>query len=142
MKMVWCSVPFCNNSSEKGYSMKVLPKDPERRAKWIHEINRKHWVPTNNCYVCEVHFAPEMWECRTDKKKLKPNAIPTIFGYYIKEKVIEDLTNEISYFTSEKDVQDEEVIVINDYLDSTSNKVDMQNVQNNDDVQNVEVSNK
>jgi len=41
----------------------------------------------------------------------KPNAIPTIFGYYVKEKVIEDITNEISYFTSEKDVQDEEVSI-------------------------------
>ncbi|XP_018373588.1 PREDICTED: uncharacterized protein LOC108767943 [Trachymyrmex cornetzi] len=138
--MVWCSVPFCNNSSEKGYSMKILPKDPERRAKWIHKINREHWEPTNNCHVCEVHFAPEMWEHRTDKKKLKPNAIPTIFGYYIKEKVIEDLTNEISYFTSEKDVQDEEVIMITEYLDSTSKKADMQNVQEKD-VQNVEVIN-
>lgn len=58
-----------------------------------------------------MHFSPEMWEYRTDKKNFKPNAIPTIFDYYVKEKIIEDITNEISYFTSEKNVQDKEVIV-------------------------------
>lgn len=40
-----------------------------------------------------MHFAPEMWERRIDnKKKLKPNAVPTIFGCFIKEKVFREPT--------------------------------------------------
>lgn len=36
-----------------------------------------------------MHFAPEMWEPNRidNKKKLKPYAVPTIFGFFIKEKV-------------------------------------------------------
>ncbi|EGI67250.1 hypothetical protein G5I_04183 [Acromyrmex echinatior] len=32
-----------------------------------------------------IHFVPTMWEQRTDMRKLKPNAVPTIFGYFLKK---------------------------------------------------------
>ncbi|XP_011879478.1 PREDICTED: THAP domain-containing protein 5-like [Vollenhovia emeryi] len=86
--MVGCAAPFCNNSSVKGYTMKIFPRDVKRRAQWAANMNRVNWTPTNNSYLCEVHFAPEMWERRMDnKRKLKPYAVPTIFGFFIKEKV-------------------------------------------------------
>lgn len=35
-----------------------------------------------------MHFKPEMWEQRIDnKRKLKQNAVPTIFEYYQKKKI-------------------------------------------------------
>ncbi|XP_071629227.1 peroxynitrite isomerase THAP4-like [Temnothorax longispinosus] len=85
--MIWCSAPFCNNSTAKGYICKIFPKNLERRAQWVANMNVKNWIPTDRSYLCEVHFSPEMWERRSDKKpKLKPNAVPTIFGYWLTEK--------------------------------------------------------
>ncbi|XP_034937898.1 THAP domain-containing protein 2-like isoform X1 [Chelonus insularis] len=95
--MTGCSAPFCTNSSTKGYLMKVFPRDPLRRAEWIKNVNLPNWLPKENSCLCEVHFAPEMWEQKRvdNKRKLKPNAVPTIFGYYIKKKpVIPMRTNE------------------------------------------------
>ncbi|XP_025073557.1 THAP domain-containing protein 2-like isoform X2 [Pogonomyrmex barbatus] len=81
-----CSAPNCNNSSKKGYTMKVFPRDPERRAKWAANVGRQYWKPTNFSCLCEVHFEPTMWEKRNDGlKKLKCNAVPTIFGFYLKK---------------------------------------------------------
>lgn len=45
---------FCNNSSAKGYLMKIFPKDVTCRAAWIKNIDRKNWMPTNQSYLCEV----------------------------------------------------------------------------------------
>jgi len=32
--MVGCAAFFCNNSTQKGYTMKVFPRDSQRRAKY------------------------------------------------------------------------------------------------------------
>ncbi|XP_034934272.1 SET and MYND domain-containing protein 4-like [Chelonus insularis] len=76
-----CCVPGCSNSSKKKFIMKVIPRDPERRRKWIENIGRKNWVPSDRTYICEVHFEPDMWEKpREDGKRvLKLRAVPTIF---------------------------------------------------------------
>lgn len=49
-----CAVPFCNNSAAKGYIMKIIPKNPVRRAIWIQNIPYKNWEPTKNAVLCEV----------------------------------------------------------------------------------------
>ncbi|KMQ81763.1 thap domain-containing protein, partial [Lasius niger] len=73
--------------------MKVFPRNPERRALWLQNVGRENWVPTDNSYLCEVHFSPEMWERRADhKRKLKSNAVPTIFGFFMKEKIINNIS--------------------------------------------------
>ncbi|XP_036142902.1 THAP domain-containing protein 1 [Monomorium pharaonis] len=79
--MTGCCVPGCNNSSRKGFSLRRFPSNNERKALWILKINRKNWKPTAYSHICEVHFAKDMWEKpRIDgKKKLKYNAVPTIF---------------------------------------------------------------
>ncbi|KYN28363.1 hypothetical protein ALC57_02224 [Trachymyrmex cornetzi] len=95
--MVECAAPFCNNSAAKDYIMKIFPRDVERRALWAINVG-KNWTPTKNAYislrvnlfsyyVMQVHFAPTMWEQRTDMRKLKPNAVPTIFGYLKKKRI-------------------------------------------------------
>ncbi|KYM98411.1 PREDICTED: uncharacterized protein LOC108777575 [Cyphomyrmex costatus] len=79
-------------------------------------------VPTNNSLFCEVHFAPEMWQQRADgKKKLKSDAIPTIFGFFIKKqnKSIEEMDNNtqiIEFINDSKNdnVQNKEQIIIID----------------------------
>ncbi|XP_066592889.1 THAP domain-containing protein 1-like isoform X2 [Prorops nasuta] len=81
--MTGCSAPGCTNSDQKGYIMKIFPQNPERRIQWTNNVNRKGWKPTSRSFLCEVHFAPEMWENhRADgKRKLRWNAAPTIFGF-------------------------------------------------------------
>lgn len=89
-----CVAPFCNNSTAKGYIMKIFPRDPVRRALWAQNVPLENWVPTNNSVLCEVHFAPEMWEANR-KHKLKRDAIPTIFGFFFKKQVLtKDVEND------------------------------------------------
>ncbi|EZA50911.1 hypothetical protein X777_09854 [Ooceraea biroi] len=52
--MPYCAAVNCHNLSEKGYSMRVIPRDTERRAKWVENVGRKNWIPTNNSVLCEV----------------------------------------------------------------------------------------
>ncbi|CAL1685213.1 unnamed protein product [Lasius platythorax] len=80
--MTGCVAPDCTNSDEKGFIMKIFPRDLVRRAQWAANVNRKEWIPTERSFLCEVHFAHDMWENnRVDgKRKLKINAVPTIFG--------------------------------------------------------------
>ncbi|KAB0804526.1 hypothetical protein PPYR_01496 [Photinus pyralis] len=77
-----CSAVGCSNSAKKGFLMKRLPKNPIRRQQWILKIKRdKNWQPNDDTRLCEVHFAPEMWEkTRVDGKRvLRSDAVPTIF---------------------------------------------------------------
>ncbi|CAL1671704.1 unnamed protein product [Lasius platythorax] len=78
-----CSVPGCSNRTKKGRKiyMASLPSDPERKKLWITSIGKINWESTKYLYVCEIHFENEMWEKkRVDgKRKLKCNAVPTIF---------------------------------------------------------------
>lgn len=56
-----CSAEFCNNSSSKGYIMKIFPKNRKCRAIWAKNVGRlriiKDWTPTNNSYLCEVRLS-------------------------------------------------------------------------------------
>ncbi|XP_032671882.1 uncharacterized protein LOC116844467 isoform X2 [Odontomachus brunneus] len=102
-----CCAEFCNNSSSKGYIMKIFPRNSERRAIWAKNVDRKNWTPTNNSFLCEIYFASDMWQQRLDgKKKLEKDAIPTIFGFFLKK------TNVINMNTSESSMFEE--IDIND----------------------------
>ncbi|XP_071651135.1 uncharacterized protein, partial [Temnothorax longispinosus] len=72
----------------------TFSKNPARRALWAACISRLNWTPTDNTYICEVHFLDDMWETtRVDsKKKLKLNAIPTLFPNYVvkRESLVEE----------------------------------------------------
>ncbi|XP_011642678.1 THAP domain-containing protein 5-like [Pogonomyrmex barbatus] len=100
--MVGCCALNCNNSSKKGYIMKVFPRDTEQRAKWVANVGRQYWKPTNASCLCEVHFEPTMWEKRKDDlKKLKCDAVPTIFGSYLKKQDNEKNKSNISDLNQE-----------------------------------------
>ncbi|EFN60478.1 hypothetical protein EAG_04905, partial [Camponotus floridanus] len=51
--MSGCSALNCNNSTEKGYVMKVFPRDKERRAKWAANVGQKNWNPINTSFLYE-----------------------------------------------------------------------------------------
>ncbi|KAF2890359.1 hypothetical protein ILUMI_15814 [Ignelater luminosus] len=81
--MPGCASVGCSNSSTKGFVMKRLPRDSERRKQWLVKMKRDKWKPTDNTYLCEVHFASAMWQkTRVDgTRKLKSNTVPTIFSF-------------------------------------------------------------
>ena len=58
-----------------------LPRDETRLKVWIDNINRKDWVPGSSSTLCHVHFTEDMWaKTRDGKRRLKSDAVPTIFG--------------------------------------------------------------
>ncbi|XP_055065986.2 uncharacterized protein [Misgurnus anguillicaudatus] len=84
--MVGCTVLGCSNRSEKGVHMYGYPTDIERRKKWLAEVNRSGQdlnitKDYNNRKICEAHFETDQFvKTRRAKIRLKPDAVPTIFG--------------------------------------------------------------
>nr|XP_055065987.1 fibrous sheath CABYR-binding protein-like isoform X2 [Misgurnus anguillicaudatus]XP_055065988.1 fibrous sheath CABYR-binding protein-like isoform X2 [Misgurnus anguillicaudatus]XP_055065989.1 fibrous sheath CABYR-binding protein-like isoform X2 [Misgurnus anguillicaudatus] len=84
--MVGCTVLGCSNRSEKGVHMYGYPTDTERRKKWLAEVNRSGQdlnitKDYNNRKICEAHFETDQFvKTRRAKIRLKPDAVPTIFG--------------------------------------------------------------
>ncbi|XP_012683402.1 THAP domain-containing protein 1 [Clupea harengus] len=78
-----CSAPNCSNSTTIGKQLFRFPKDPVRSRKWV--INcRRDFVPTPCSRLCQDHFEDSQFEeiarSPAGGKKLKPNAIPTLFN--------------------------------------------------------------
>ena len=58
-----------------------LPRDVTRLKVWIDNIDRKDWIPGSSSTLCHVHFTEDMWDkTRDGKRRLKSDAVPTIFG--------------------------------------------------------------
>lgn len=78
--MPGCAAVGCNNRSEKGYIMKCFPRDPKLRKIWQDRVARADWEPSNNSFLCHVHFEPEEWSITQNGRiRLKKTAIPSIF---------------------------------------------------------------
>lgn len=78
--MPGCAAVGCNNRSEKGFIMKCFPRDPKLRKIWQDRVARADWEPSNNSFLCHVHFEPEEWSITQNGRiRLKKNAIPSIF---------------------------------------------------------------
>ncbi|XP_026825234.1 THAP domain-containing protein 2 isoform X2 [Ooceraea biroi] len=79
--MPGCSAGYCTNSSAKGYKMFKFPQDPKKRQKWIENMLHTDQTPGKYFAYCEVHFVKEMFTITASGQlRLKPNAVPTIFG--------------------------------------------------------------
>ncbi|KAG7190382.1 hypothetical protein KM043_006490 [Ampulex compressa] len=80
LNMPGCAAVGCNNRSEKGYIMKCFPRDPKLRKIWQERVARADWEPSNNSFLCHVHFEPQEWSItQSGRIRLKKNAIPSIF---------------------------------------------------------------
>ncbi|XP_017892284.1 uncharacterized protein LOC108632307 isoform X2 [Ceratina calcarata] len=78
--MPGCSAVGCINRSEKGYIMKCFPRNPRLRKIWQERVARADWEPSNNSFLCHVHFEPQEWSITSNGKiRLKKNAVPSIF---------------------------------------------------------------
>jgi len=60
-----------------------FPRDPSRRQTWIVNCRRDKFKPSDGSRLCAVHFEESQFEQhRKDGfKKLKPNAVPTLFNF-------------------------------------------------------------
>ncbi|KAM3604426.1 uncharacterized protein V6R79_010940 [Siganus canaliculatus] len=78
-----CSAPNCSNSTTAGKQLFRFPKDPDRKKKWVSN-SRRDFEPTPHSRLCQDHFEESQFEAiarsSAGGKKLKPNAIPTLFN--------------------------------------------------------------
>lgn len=78
-----CSAPNCSNSTSIGKQLFRFPKDPVRKKKWVVNC-RRDFEPTPHSRLCQDHFEKTQFEeiarSPAGGKKLKPNAIPTLFN--------------------------------------------------------------
>ncbi|XP_052084466.1 uncharacterized protein LOC127721708 [Mytilus californianus] len=89
--MVFCVAFNCNTGSGQGYGLFTFPKDPDRRKIWIHKVKRQNFVPTEHSRLCAKHFDFDQFvidariassvKFTPKQKRLKANAIPTIFNH-------------------------------------------------------------
>lgn len=79
-----CSAPNCSNSTSIGKQLFRFPKDAARKKKWVVNC-RRDFEPTPHSRLCEDHFEQSQFEeiarSPVGGKKLKPNAIPTLFQF-------------------------------------------------------------
>ncbi|KAM9322935.1 uncharacterized protein KZ484_020994 isoform 1-T2 [Pholidichthys leucotaenia] len=78
-----CWAPKCSNTTNIGKQLFRFPKDPVRKKKWVVNC-RRDLEPSLHSRLCEDHFEPSQFEeiarSAAGGKKLKPNAIPTLFN--------------------------------------------------------------
>ncbi|XP_025267263.1 uncharacterized protein LOC112638896 [Camponotus floridanus] len=83
--MPGCCAKNCRNRAEQGFRLFRFPADEKRKQIWIKQC-AKH--PKGDSRLCEVllnlskfHFDDSQFENKRQdgRRKLKPNAIPTIF---------------------------------------------------------------
>lgn len=60
--------------------MKCFPRDPKLRKIWQERVARADWEPSNNSFLCHVHFEPGEWSVHPNGRiRLRKNAVPSIF---------------------------------------------------------------
>ncbi|XP_049272395.1 peroxynitrite isomerase THAP4-like [Rhipicephalus sanguineus] len=81
--MPGCCVPQCTTIWRRGVRMFRFPTCPNRRKRWIAQVKRDCWEPTASSRICEAHFEDTSFEQRRQDglKKLRPDAIPTLFCF-------------------------------------------------------------
>jgi len=84
LKMPSCSAANCKSKHEHGVRLFRWPSAPDRARLWLERCGRADsgWQPKPSSRLCEKHFDPGQFEeHRQDGwRKLKPNAVPTIFS--------------------------------------------------------------
>ena len=91
-----CVAAGCDTKSGMGYSLHLFPQNEELRKKWIRAVKRQrsNWDgPSSSSHLCSKHFEDHCFITDGVRyreamgvptvKRLKPDAIPTIFPRYI-----------------------------------------------------------
>ncbi|XP_050064269.1 THAP domain-containing protein 1-like [Aphis gossypii] len=80
--VISCSSYGCTNRRKKGCGIQFhrFPlKRPSVLEKWIHEMKRKNFKPSEYSYLCSEHFTNEDYQIRpgANVKWLKDEAVPS-----------------------------------------------------------------
>lgn len=85
-----CVAAGCSNTPSERISLHKFPADLKLREKWVKQVRRTRaqWTPTKYSVLCSEHFSEDSFEVDSaiaatfgisKKRRLKPNAVPTIF---------------------------------------------------------------
>lgn len=81
----WCAALGCTNESDrplegdKRISFHLFPRDPQTKQEWISATKRNNFIPGNHASLCSEHFEENCFVPGLTRRKLFPNAVPTIF---------------------------------------------------------------
>ncbi|XP_068611131.1 THAP domain-containing protein 5-like [Brachionichthys hirsutus] len=83
----YCAVKVCRNrggaasgQNNKKFSFYPFPlRDKPRLQRWVDNMKRGEWTPSQHQYLCSEHFAEECFDIRWGIRYLKTTAIPTVF---------------------------------------------------------------
>ena len=90
-----CVATGCSNTYKDGVSLFQFPRDPALRKQWTMEVQRTraNWQgPSDNSVLCSEHFTNDCFEEDTaiaarfgieKRRRLKPNAVPTVFHRHL-----------------------------------------------------------
>lgn len=93
-----CSATGCSSRNEKGKKLHCFPRDPVRREVWEKMVGRRSWRAHDRSRLCEDHFEESQYESRRmdNLRKLKPNAIPTKFTHFKKNKTLRQIVENLT----------------------------------------------
>uniref|UniRef100_A0A8C6RBP2 THAP-type domain-containing protein n=1 Tax=Nannospalax galili TaxID=1026970 RepID=A0A8C6RBP2_NANGA len=78
-----CAAAGCAATYNKhiNISFHRFPLDPKRRKEWIRLVRRKNFVPGKHTFLCSKHFEASCFDLTGQTRRLKMDAVPTIFDF-------------------------------------------------------------
>ncbi|XP_038612568.1 THAP domain-containing protein 2 [Tachyglossus aculeatus] len=78
-----CAAPGCAATYDKhiNISFHRFPLDPKRRKEWVRLVRRKNFVPGKHAFLCSKHFEASCFDLTGQTRRLKMDAVPTIFDF-------------------------------------------------------------
>ncbi|XP_027248187.1 transmembrane protein 19 isoform X2 [Cricetulus griseus] len=87
-----CAAAGCAATYNKhiNVSFHRFPLDPKRRKEWVRLVRRKNFVPGKHTFLCSKHFEASCFDLTGQTRRLKMDAVPTIFDFctHIKSMVL------------------------------------------------------
>ncbi|KAG5858325.1 hypothetical protein JTB14_033292 [Gonioctena quinquepunctata] len=83
--VIYCIAFGCKNEQDyRQISFHGFPfKRPDILELWIKAVRRENWAPSRRSKLCGDHLLPTDYMVKSgcSTKRLKPNAVPTVFSY-------------------------------------------------------------
>ena len=106
-----CVAAGCSNTHSDHVSLHKFPADPELREKWVKQVRktRAQWTATKHSVLCSEHFTDDCFQVDSSiaatfgipkKRRLKPDAVPTIFLRQSSASSVSELTRKRDADTS------------------------------------------